>query len=181
MSEPKLNQEKKVSPLFGSEEHWDLVDDWYADLLGHRAVFDDVDCECPTVGEADLVKVQAVRSQSALRSRLRDLLGGSVPLAHVFTGCLNTAERLGLDDQPVRGDARNYVVPVGPEKEMSVAFQVHKPVAIREGGEKLYESVQPTTEEVVDAIQVMMGWLETNETIPAMEFGHLKPSAVEVR
>ena len=44
-----------------------------------------------------------------------------------------------------------------------------------------HATCQPTVDEVAQAIQVLMGWLVRNETIPGMEFGALSPDESELR
>jgi hypothetical protein len=102
------------------------------------------------------------------------------PLAVLHTGELNSAEFVNLEYSPIRGDSRSYEVVVGNNAQMTVSFEVRKPVAWLEGGEAIVETGQPSVEEVTRAIQVMYGWL-ANQDDAEMDFGMMAPSAAELR
>jgi hypothetical protein len=180
-----MNSKKEMEAVeFGTDDFWDLADAWWTRAMQHREEFGSAEkTPSPMVGEADVERAEARFRESLLREELRELAGLGVPglLRYLYTAELNSAEFVGLDLEPLRPDWRGYCVPVGNQRAMNVGFQITKPVSRRAGGEVEHATCQPTVDEVAQAIQVLMGWLVRNETIPGMEFGALSPDESELR
>jgi hypothetical protein len=177
----KKNDEKYDGAALGSLEYVDEFCRFMERFNEHFERFGPREPVVAAVGEGDLVQQAAEAGWESLRAEFCDLARGVMPpLAVLHTGELNSAEFVNLECAPIRGDSRSYEVVVGNNAQMTVSFEVRKPVAWKEGGEAIVETGQPSVEEVTRAIQVMYGWL-ANQDDAEMDFGVMAPTSAELR